>query len=400
MTTLLITTTHRHSRPGEPSGAVYTLDADAPRVTGRCPVIEPPYLDADPNPRGGMRGAKGIAVYRDEVFIANASVVHRFDAAWKVTGEVTHPSCANIHDVVVRDETLWVTSCSNDLLFQFNHGGRLLRHFNFRAYPDTLRQLGWNTRNRLTPDAVRSGATDFRDPRTHRHETTDGAHVNSVCFLPGGDLLVLLGMIWTRRWTLLHVMKEHMQRLWVWEPFVRLVGPPLRVLPIARVPRGDIGVAVATGRSALLRVGPDGRPRVVWTLDGRTSPTHSLAALPDGTVFLNDTTAGELVRFDPDRGVVLSRTKVTDGFLRGACPLPDGRVAVGSQRDVLLVDPARGAVVGRIRLSEDPHSSVYDIKVLPPGFAPLPDRLGAAQTVATRFRASARIVPTACGSLR
>ena len=36
-----------------------------------------------------MRSAKGIAVAGDDVLIANASVVHRFNTAWEVVGAVT-----------------------------------------------------------------------------------------------------------------------------------------------------------------------------------------------------------------------------------------------------------------------------------------------------------------------
>src|SRR5262245_34773275 len=128
MATILVTTTHRHCRPGEPSGFVYTVDAEAWRLSGSCPVIEPPHLQADPNPRGGMRGAKGIAVVGDTLFLANASVVYRFDSSWNVLSTISHPSCAYIHDIVWHDDSLWVASCCNDLVFRFDGGGRI-RHF-------------------------------------------------------------------------------------------------------------------------------------------------------------------------------------------------------------------------------------------------------------------------------
>src|SRR5262245_40188631 len=113
MRTFLVTSTHRHCGPREPSGFVYTLDLDRRQVTGSCPMIEPPHRGSDPNPRGGMRGAKGIAVLDDEVFLANASVIYRFDTSWNITACITHPSCGSIHDIAWHDGGLWVTSCCN-----------------------------------------------------------------------------------------------------------------------------------------------------------------------------------------------------------------------------------------------------------------------------------------------
>lgn len=375
MTAFLVTTTHRHCKPGEPSGALYTVDLERRRVTSQCPVIEPPHRDADPNPRGGMRGAKGIAVRNDEVFVANASAVYCFDSAWNVTGSLSHPSCASIHDIAWRDGSLWVASCANDLLFQFDPAGRVLRFFNLRGYPAVNRALGWGPPNLLADEAVRSGTLDFRDPRTHRAEAYDTAHVNSFCFLPDGDLLVLLGLIWTRRWAAQLAIKGLFKRLGVWRPLTAVLGPLLRALPLKRAHRGDVGASLAAADAAVVRIGPDGGARVVYVLRGCRMPTHSLLARPDGTVLLGDTTAGEIVHLDPDRGTVLSRTKVTDEFLRGTWLLADDRVLVGSQRDVLLVDLRAGRVLDGIRLTDNPNSSVFDIKPLPPAFGPLPHRL-------------------------
>jgi len=375
METVLITTTIRHTRPGESSGYIYTVDLAGRRVTGQCPVIEPPYIDADPNPRGGMRGAKGIAVLPDEVFIANASLVYRFDRAWNLLGTISHPSCATIHDIAWQDNSLWVTSCSNDLVFQFDLNGRLLSHYNVRAYPHVLQALNWYPPNRLGREDVLRGKIDFRDARTHCHETFDGAHVNSLCFLPNGELLVLLGLVRSRRGVFLLLLKNFLERYGLWNAMLRVVRPAVALLPLARVPRSDVGVSISTAKAAILRIKPSGAPEVAWILPETRVPTHSLCPCPDGTVLLNDTTNGTIIHLDLASGSVLSRIKVTDEFLRGMCLLPSGRVLVGSQRDLLLVDVKKQAVLDKVRLSSNPNVSVYDIKVLPAGFRPLPERL-------------------------
>jgi hypothetical protein len=382
MAVYLVTSTYRECQPDEPSGYIYTVDLDRQQVTSRCPVIEPPHRDADPNPRGGMRGAKGIAVHEDHVFIANASVIYRVDASWNVVGSITHPCCASIHDVVVQDGTLWVASCCNDLVFQFDLDGRVLQVLNFRTYPDLHEALGWSPLNRLDLETILSGGIDFRNPRSHRQEVTDGAHINSLCFLPNGDLLVLLGLIRPRNWTAQLIVKDYLQKLGLWKLFVKVVGPPLRLLPFRRAFRSDVGISLAAANSAVVRIGRGRSQSVAWILSDRRTPTHSLLAMADGTILLNDTSAGEIVHFDPEHGEVLSRTKVSDEFLRGICLLPNNQVLVGSQRDLLLVDLTAQTVLDRIRLSDNPNVSIYDIKPLPPSFGKLPERLVSHEAVA------------------
>jgi hypothetical protein len=372
MGTILVTTTHRHCRHGEPSGFVYTIDAEKWRLSGACPIIEPPHLGADPNPRGGMRGAKGIAVVGDTVFLANASVVYRFDSTWKVLGTISHPSCAYIHDIVWHDDSLWVASCCNDLVFRFDRQGRILQVCNIRGYQQVHRALNWHAREGFSTAEILAGTLDFRDPRTHRSEEHDGAHINSLCFLANGDLLVLLGLIWTRRGTTQLTVKSFLKRWGLWRPLAAGMRPLLGLLPLPQASRGDLGKTLSTGSAAVLRLRASEDPGVVWVLPGTRMPTHSLLPRPDGTVLLCDTSAGCIIHLDPERGAVRARIKVTDEFLRGIFPVGPQRVLVGSQRDLLLVDLEQQRVLNRLRLAENPNVSVYDIKMLPPGFQPLP----------------------------
>jgi hypothetical protein len=163
-----------------------------------------------------------------------------------------------------------------------------------------------------------------------------------------------------------------------------MLRPILRSLPLRRVARGDLGTPLASAGAAIVRVRPAGQVSPVCVLARRRLPTHSLATLPDGTVLFADTTDGCLTRLDPDRGEFVARVKVTDEFLRGICPLPPRWALVGSQRDVLLVDLDRQKVLDFVRLTENPNVSVFDIKELPPGFAPLPGCLGGGRSEQSR----------------
>lgn len=383
MSRFLVTTTIRHTKPGEASGHVYVFDPIAKRVTSQCPIIEPPYLDADPNPRGGMRGAKGIAFGNNTLFLANASIVYRFDSAWRCLGTITHPSCATIHDLAWHNGGLWVTSCSNDLLFQFDLAGRIRELFDFRACKPVQQALNWYPPCLLQRDALLAGRLDFRDPRTHCHETHDGGHLNSLCVLPNGDLLALLGLLRTRHWNYLLHLKNFLEKRGAWLPLLRALRPLVNLLPFRRVARSDVGVSVTTARAAVLRIQSNGTVSVVKVLTGRRMPTHSLCALPDGTALLADTTDGTIEHFHSATGQTLGRLKVTEQFLRGLHATADGQLLAGSQRDLLLVDWQRKCVLDRLPLAANPNATVYDIKPLPDDFDDLPATLSSSMTPAS-----------------
>ncbi len=376
MNTLLVTTVCRNTAPEEPTGFIYTIDLDGMQVTGGCPVIEPPLLREDPNPRGGMRGAKGISTGDGSVFIANHSCVFQFDAEWNRLREISHPSCAGIHDIVYRDGSLWVTSSRNDVVFELDLDGRVLRHVNLRALAEVRERAAWKEPNLLTEDDVLNGAIDFRDPRTHRYETYDGAHVNSVAFLPNGDLLIMMGLVFGRAQTRLFTLKKHLKRLGLWQPLVfgnKIASKIL--LGGKKAMNTEMAVNVATGKSLVVRIGQDRTVSVPVLLENVNTPAHSLLPEAGGTVLFDNTSTGEVIRFDPESGETTLRVKVTDAFLRGICRVSEDTVAVGAQGDVCLVDLARKTVAGRVRLSTNPNEAIYDINPLPPGFMPLPDRL-------------------------
>ena len=333
--------------PGQSSGFVCTVDPSEKRVLGRCPIIEPPLIHADPNPRGGMRGAKGIAVFEGTVFFANHSSVFQFDAEWKPIREITHPSCASIHDIVYGDDGMWVTSSRNDLVLALDLAGHILRHINLRAIPEVRHTFGWIEPNLLRDEDILAGTIDFRDPRCPRYETSDGAHVNSIAFLPTGDLLVMMGFIQPRSIAGAHDA---------------IANAPMNLNP-------------ATGTSAIVRLRADGPVEFPVILNNADTPTHSLMVEADATVLFDDTRTGEVVRLHPETGRETLRLKATEKFLRGICRISDDVVVVGTQEGLTFLDLPRERIIGAMALSANPNESVYDIKVLPEHFGPLPSQL-------------------------
>jgi len=375
MTRYLVTTIRRHTPSSVPSGFIYVVEPHKKRTLQQIQIIEPAYRELDTNPRGGMRGCRGIAVQDNQIAIANASVIYRFDPHWKLLGLISHPSAAAIHDILFQNGALWATAARNDLLFQFNLQGDLLQHYYMRDPSPANRLLNWQPRRLLDPDQVRRGAIEFRDPRTHNEETYDHAHVNSAAPLPDGSLLASLGQVVGSGFSSLLHLKARLVRLGVWSTLLKANRGARRLLRLTPHMHSDLVVQPARARSAVVRIQPDGAHRLILKLEGITVPSHSLLTLPRGDgVYLN-TTFGEVVHFNPDSGEIVSTTKITEGFLRGATPLSERRLLLGSKRELLIFDLPDRRLVDSFEITQNPHESIYDIKPLPAHFDPPPDSL-------------------------
>lgn len=314
---LLVTSIVRGAGLDEPSGLLFTVDLDEGRVTGSCAMPDPPMREHDGNPRGGMRGAKGIAVVGDRIFIANYSSIHEFDRSWRLKSVISDPGCASIHDICHHDDRLWVTSAINDRLFEFSMDGRA------KSVTD-CRPVGLPVEAHADP----SDDTDYRDPRTHDAAMHDKTHLNSVGFLPDGDMLLSLGR-----------MRES--------------------------PREPT-------QSAVMRVDSDGEQSFAVTITGTDHPSHSICVLEEDHVAYLDTNAGDLLHFKSSDADECARIHVADEFLRGLLRLSPERLVVGGDAALSVVDLASGQVEKRIALCDDPRVSVYAIAELPGGTAPLP----------------------------
>ena len=337
----LVTTIRRHTPFTEPSGFVYVVDAKKQQVLQRSTMIEPAHREVDTNPRGGMRGSRGISVAGDQLAIANASVIYLYDPQWHLQGIISHPSAAAIHDIHFHDKTLWATAARNDLLMQFDLGGRLLNHYYMRRPSPATQALRWQPRILLSPESVRRGAIEFRDPRTHDEETYDHAHANSLCFLPNGEMLVSMGLVLNTSFSTLLRIKARLVRAGVWPRLLAANRQIRSALRLKKNVHSDLVLQPARARSAVVRIAPDGAHDLVLALNGATVPSHSLLALPDETVIYLNTTAGTVVHFSPGNGEILSETRITEGFLRGVAPLSDDRYLMGSKNEMITFDLKR-----------------------------------------------------------
>lgn len=335
----LVSTICRGSRPDEACGHLYVVDPER-GVDSSCPVPPPPHLHREMNPRGGIRGGRGLAACGDTVYVANGAGVLRFDRSWRRLAEIGHRWCGNVHDIAVRDDRLWVCSTANDALAAFDPAGRLADLIDLR--PAAL----------LAGDGSRfAAAVDYRDPAGYRPTESDLLHANGIGFDAAGAPVVTLGLAEADA-------PDRPRRGMIARADGR--GAPVTVAdgaaaPIHNVvPRADGTIlTLDTGAGALRILSPDG---AILPPDGAILPPDGAILPPDGTATASLTLAPPAPR----------------GFLRGLCPAGGDRLLAGERNRLLIVDLSTAQIAGTVTLSASPREAVYAIAPLPAGFDPLP----------------------------
>jgi hypothetical protein len=67
MTRLIVTTSQREAPLNESSGWIFVVDLGNQKILQQTRGLEPPYRAFDQNPRGGMRGMRGLGFYNGEL---------------------------------------------------------------------------------------------------------------------------------------------------------------------------------------------------------------------------------------------------------------------------------------------------------------------------------------------
>lgn len=374
MTNILISTSRRRSSINKPSGHLIVFDLETNNILKTCEIIEPPYREYDPNPRGGFRGLKGIAMNGDRIAIANSSTVFIYDHAWNPTGYFFHPSCAGIHDIEFQDGKIWVTCARNDLLCLLDQHGKMIKSYDARTFVPAVNSEHWQPRPFMTSSQVANGKINFRDPRTHDEIFSDTSHLNSVAILKNGDLLVSLGLLKNPTQLQLLKIKNWMVQIGLWskvEDVNRLLRKWVGVKKNRQ--KEELIIQPQHGQSSVVRITPAGKVTQCLCFDGLSAPSHSLRLLRDGSGIYLKTTTGELVHFNPDTGDIYSSHPIGEKFLRGACELLDGSLLLGDNNSLLHYDLQDHRVLKRTIVSDDQTEAIFDIQLLPEGFDLPPD---------------------------
>lgn len=365
MTRVLISTTSRNKLPHQDSGHFFVYDCDSHKLLQSSQIIEPPYRQFDTNPRGGIRGAKGIAIDPTHIILANSSSVFIYDHQWQPLICISHPGMASIHDICIQQERIWVTSARNDILFCFDFAGNVLSQHNLRAAAPLFSQTNWKPPKSANEQPNLPPAIDFRDPRSHNPNLSDTAHVNSIALLENGDLLISLGLMISPTFSRLMNLKGWMKERGVWDYWIDINRTLQHLLHKKRRMHSDLVIQPAHEYSSVLRLTINGALETCILLAEAIVPSHSVRVLHDGSAIYLNTTRGEIVHFNPNSNEIFNSQKVADNFLRGALQLPDRTMLLGDQNRLLQYDLYQRKLLFEFPVSNDADEAIFDLHLLP-----------------------------------
>lgn len=376
MNRIIVTTNHREAPLQATSGWIYVIDLDSRKILQVTEGMEPPNRTFDHNPRGGMRGMRGLSFNKGELATADYSSVFFFDRHWNLLRAFSHPSVSAIHEILYVDDGVWVTSTANDILAKFDLKGRLKEYHYLREQRELMKQLNGPLQQLLNRDDVFEGRIDFRSRTYFKSDLYDRVHLNGIAPWRDGRLFFSLGLIVGDSFGLLISIETFMRRLGIWNFFISINRLIRRVLGLEKKMLSELVVQPFHGKSAIVSMDHDGQWRVHLQFPVLHNPSHSVRMLEDGTGFYLATSSGSLIHFD-EKGDILSNIKLTDKFLRGLLVLPDRQLVIGAGNSLLVFDYQMGKIVTEIEVSKDPLNTVFEVGVLPPDFELPPPSLQA-----------------------
>ena len=343
------------------------MDLADGRVLLKSTLPESVHRRLDPNPRGGLRGARGVTVHADRLVVANTECLFIYDLAWKLVGSISHRWMGAIHDILAEQDGIWVTCTSADLLVKLSWQGDILRHWEWRRDENLRQAVGFR---RLPGTDLE---IDYRDPMSIRG-VSDLVHLNAVA--PGGNgLLLSFGRILSPR------AYRRARVLALGRRVARMIGVRPRKARLPRDPLSPTRLKKADSSSAVV-LWPCGRSAKILHRIGETAvPNHNVLQVDD-TLLYNDSNRGRLVLERSDGG---SRQRAVaipghPSFVRGLVQVSEHGFLVGSQMPaaVYKVDMQKLRVTASYMLHGEPYESVYGLCLLPDAFQDPPSCLAGA----------------------
>jgi hypothetical protein len=365
---IAVTSAVRHAGSADFSGYFRVVELDSGSVALKAPIPESAWRADDPNPRGGVRGAKGVSAHGDRLVVANSERLFVFDTSWLLVAELTHPLMGAVHDVLAVEDGIWVTCSACDLLLKVDWQGEPLDTWSWRAEPALISELGFDSLPRF------DSTLDHRDPRVAQQGVHNAVHLNAVGS-DGDSLLLMFGRIVSPALVRQRLRKAAIARALARVGISRPLPTKATPVPASTLPCSSF---------AIVELPAGGSPRVVLHGTGTTVPNHNVDALGEDVVYL-DSNGGRLVVAGRDgEEHIAVPIPGAPSFARGLTRIADRTYLVGSQAPFALhaVDLDEGAVVESIELEGEPNESVYGLEIVPDAFsAPPVDSLFGARPV-------------------
>jgi hypothetical protein len=336
---IIATTVVREAVRGrQRTGWIYDVDWEARRIRRRLPVPDPLYPETDSNPRGGMRGGRGVAPTPFGIVVANYDTLWIYDDDWNVLEQFSHPLFVGMHEIDWDGDHLWITATAIDVVLRVDLETKTV-------------QVDWDphaagTAERLKlprrPHAV-DGSIDYR---VREAPVIDQLHINGVTRF-GGTTIVNCGLVRSPKGAAQQLADRVRGKL----------GGDRRQLQR----RGSS----KRGGSLVVRLNGSAQHEVLVSLPEHDVPTHNGQLLDETRVAVNDSTANTLRVFSLADQRELLALPLPGTWLRGLEPVDERYVFVGTApATIRLVDLAAASFTDSLQLSEDPNEAIHGLALL------------------------------------
>ena len=114
---VIATSVIRGSQQGESHGGVYLIDFASQDILQK---VDWNKGDIDFSGRGWDRGLRGIAFYKDDIYIAASDELFVYDKEFRIRHSFRNPYLKHCHEIAVRDHLMLLTSTGFDSLLVFD----------------------------------------------------------------------------------------------------------------------------------------------------------------------------------------------------------------------------------------------------------------------------------------
>jgi hypothetical protein len=344
---LVATTVIRHSVVGqEATGQLLLLDWQRGEIERAMPVPLPRHPSSNDNPRGGLRGGRGVKFWQGLCYVANYDTVYAYDQDWEQVAEISHPLAADIHEIDVDSEGLWLSCSRYDLVIKLSFDGKLLAHWHVSSAPALMRKL------KISVPPLDLG----HDYRKYLPGGLDRTHLNCIQCQADGSLIVHLGQVHPE-----DALHRGLRRL--------LPPPGFEAHSMGRLRRKLYEWAHGSASYVARLSGPGLRQIDILARVPALRPNHNGQLLDDGRVVVASERK-ELVVSKPGMGQPLCRVPLPGKWVRGLVQIGPERLLVGiAPCAVLEVDLAEGRVRRQIAISDHPQESLHGLTVFPDNVA-------------------------------
>lgn len=319
------TTIIRHTPFGRPvSGRIFYVDFAKGVILKEKSVPPPLYPLSDDNPRGGVRGGRGVGIRDGKIYIANYDSIFVYNKKLKLLERITHPLFAGLHEIEVVKDGIWAASTWIDLLLKVDFKGNILFYWYYREDRDFLKKVGRD----MVP--VIDFQNDYRRYLKGGVTLLKRAHINCVRFYKRNKAVVTFGQC-------TYSNNENKEKL--------------------RTNQASWGYVVIL----------DTKQKFSYPLYKRklNFPMHNGEILPDKFLVLNNSHRMENLLIDIKTKKIKKKIKVPGTWLRGLAVWSRRQIIVGSApASIYEINLEKGRITNFMNLSRNPNEAIHGLCIV------------------------------------